>query len=456
MKKRMKRLAGLILVTVLLITCAGTAAAPAYAGGPDEIRWQPSDTWLWPDDIAYLSIYLYNDADYVNLQYYSSYYGGWTWFAPCNKTVETDSKIWETKIDPAIWEDDSIKLRFEISADGGSHTFYSDEFMVFWTEEADFQRVYGSNRYQTAISIADLVLLIRSGATGKYPNVIIACGTNFADALGGAYLADMKSAPILLVNDNPGVIQDVCGEIQKNMYEEGMIYILGGEGAVSSEVESALKAGGFKDWQIKRFAGANRYETNLQILDYCGVSGGEILICSGTNFADALSASAVGLPIMLAGKELNKDQMDFLNGMKPEHIMMIGGDGAVSKEVEEQVKPLTPGLPGRLNGVNRYETSKLVANWYFSGKQRYYATLAYGRNFPDGLAGGPLALTTEGPLLLVTDDNWQYADLALSARNLGSRFLFVLGGPTFISDETIWKILERDESPDGPVGGPEL
>ncbi|MBR3053657.1 MAG: cell wall-binding repeat-containing protein, partial [Firmicutes bacterium] len=78
------------------------------------------------------------------------------------------------------------------------------------------------------------------------------------------------------------------------------------------------------------------------------------------------------------------------------------------------------------------------------------------RNFPDGLAGGPLALTTEGPLLLVTDDNWQYADLALSARNLGSRFLFVLGGPTLISDETIWKILERDESPDGPVGGPEL
>lgn len=455
MRKQMRKIAGVLTALMLLLSVAGFSVAPAEAYGPPEIRWQPSDMWLWTDETAYLSIYLENDAEYVDLQFYSSYYGDWTWLAPCSPSTPGDNKVWEAEIDPETWGDDYITLRFQVTKPGGAY-FYSEQFTVNWTDETSFFRVAGDNRYKTAIEAADWFRMMMFGnVLSKYPNVVIACGTDFADALGGAYLASVYHAPILLVNKSPAVIQDIAGEIQKNMASDGMIFILGGYGAVPEDMESALRAGGFSDAQIERFAGKNRYDTNLKMLKHLGVHNEEILLCSGTGFADALSASAVGLPIMITGAKLTDEQLDYLDYCDPSALTIIGGEGAVSKEVSAQAKPLISGTVGRLYGNDRYGTSRAVALWYFSGKQRRIATLAYGQNFPDGLAGGPLSLAVGGPLLLVDDNHWQEADTALSSRNLGARDLLVMGGPTLISDKTVEKILEKDEVPDGPVGVPE-
>ena len=62
------------------------------------------------------------------------------------------------------------------------------------------------------------------------------------------------------------------------------------------------------------------------------------------------------------------------------------------------------------------------------------AVLAYGMKFPDGLAGGPLAISMGSPLLLVEDT--AYADAKAYSQKTGINKLVVLGDTEVISDRT--------------------
>lgn len=68
---------------------------------------------------------------------------------------------------------------------------------------------------------------------------------------------------------------------------------------------------------------------------------------------------------------------------------------------------LSPGGPDgtyRVSGSNRFETAAEVALDRFVVGQVDVAYLATGTNFPDALAGGPLAAVTQGPILLAERD----------------------------------------------------
>ena len=69
--------------------------------------------------------------------------------------------------------------------------------------------------------------------------------------------------------------------------------------------------------------------------------------------------------------------------------------------------------------------------------------LAYGRNFPDGLSGGSLAYTLQGPLLLVENnaDNCAWASWVASYFNNTERAL-ILGGKGLISDDIVRYVLD--------------
>lgn len=91
-----------------------------------------------------------------------------------------------------------------------------------------------------------------------------------------------------------GQREDVKDYIAENLSADGIVYILGGTAAVAQNVEDVLDNA---DIEVERLAGDTRYLTNLAILEKAGFSDNqEILICSGTTFPDALSASAAELP----------------------------------------------------------------------------------------------------------------------------------------------------------------
>ena len=293
-------------------------------------------------------------------------------------------------------------------------------------------RIYGSSRYDTAFQIADRIKKENGGQAFKC--VIIASGTDYADALSASYLSKVKgSAPILITSKQMN--QSVADYVRKNAAANATVYIVGGTGAVTADMEKNLVG-----FTVKRLAGKNRYGTNLEVLKEAKVSGGEILIASGLGYADALSASAVGKPILLvAGKKLTDEQKKYLqNTARCTSATVIGGTGAVSAELETHVKTVIKTV-SRLGGAGRYETSVMVARKYFSKPATI--SLAYGLNYPDGLCGGPLAMTYNCPLILTTSKTTQEAQKYASEIKATNTVTF--GGPALISDDALGTILGK-------------
>ena len=288
-------------------------------------------------------------------------------------------------------------------------------------------RLSGKNRYETAFAVANQ--LKRNLEVNKFSAVVVAYGQNFPDALTGSYLAAVKNAPILLTEAN--VDADVLTYLRENLISGGRVYILGGTAAVSQAFEDGAKKLGFS---VKRLKGAGRYETNLAILAEAGVSSNdEVLIATGTNYADSLSASATGLPILLVDQKLTESQKDFLKGTSKKFVI-LGGTGAVSAKVESQLDAI--GTVERVKGANRFITSVTIAERYFRNPNS--VVLAYGKGFPDGLCGGPLALSMGVPLILTSYSNRTVADNYVVGISSGA----VCGGTGKLSDFTVRDIFD--------------
>ena len=292
-------------------------------------------------------------------------------------------------------------------------------------------RIFGNNRYDTSINVAEA--LKEALRISEFDNIIVADGDNYADALAGSYLAKVKNAPILVIGDDFGSQRQAERYIKENLSSEGRVYILGGTGAVPESFENNLAG-----YDVKRLAGSDRFLTNIAILKETGVEGDGILVCSGMQFADSLSASAVGKPVLLVDDKITDAQKEYLKTIKNEEYCIIGGYGAVNYNVENEIKEYGDII--RLSGLNRYETSAAVADHFFGfGVERKTAVLAYGGNFPDGLSGGPLAMALDAPLVLVDNRNTIMAQSYIFNHRIYQNI--VLGGPTLISDEAVQNIM---------------
>ncbi len=294
-----------------------------------------------------------------------------------------------------------------------------------------FPRLYGDNRYDTAFKVADAVRSQLGGFSHQLDAVVIVNGTNFADALAGSFLAAEKGAPILMTDKSERAILNVKSYINLHMKETGTVYILGGTAAVSSQVEEVLQP----RYTVKRLAGDNRYATNMAIVNEVveGTYSGKLLVCTGTNFADSLSVSATGLPIMLVGKGFTDEQLQFIKANDITEAIIVGGVSAVGKDIEKVLKNTLPTnvSVNRLAGANRYETSIMVADRFFPTANR--AVLAYAQNYPDGLSGGALAYAFNAPLILTDGKNYKVASKYANSKNVVAGY--VLGGPKLVTEE---------------------
>lgn len=301
-------------------------------------------------------------------------------------------------------------------------------------------RIAGKDRYATSLDVANK--LKTALGVDKFDNIVVAYGGNYPDALAGGYLAKVKNAPVITVDK--GHEASVQAYIEQNLKAGGTVYILGGTGVVSQDFEDALLASEEQTIAVERLAGANRYDTNLEILKASGVDKEALLVCSGNGYADSLSASAVGLPILLVGTSLTAEQKEYLATLSGDHFYVIGGTGAVSAAAESAIKAVATSTGStrtsdRLAGADRYKTSTLVAQTFFEDEIDN-VVLAYARNFPDGLSGGPLAMAIGAPLVL-TDS----ANTAAAKAYVGSTWInrvVTIGGTALISDAAVNNIMK--------------
>jgi putative cell wall-binding protein len=141
-------------------------------------------------------------------------------------------------------------------------------------------RVAGSDRIATSVAAS----FITQGAA---KGVVLARDDDYPDALGGAALAADVGGPLLLTT--PASLDPrVLAEIQRVLPAGGTVYLLGGTDALSTAVESAVRAAGY---QTQRLSGANRFATSLAVVSALG-NPGTILLTTGDNYPDALSAGA--------------------------------------------------------------------------------------------------------------------------------------------------------------------
>ena len=300
-------------------------------------------------------------------------------------------------------------------------------------------RIYGSDRYITAFGAADA--LKSALKINRFDAVVVAYGQNYADALSASALADVIQAPVLLVTQKQE--NNVMAYINANLKSGGKVYLIGGTGVIRTEFESVLKG---KNYDVKRLAGKDRFATNEAILNeyFANSSDCEVLVCRGTGasgFADALSVSSLGKPILLVGNTLTASQKSYLGTLSEKKgealkFTIIGGPGAVSDAVAYEVASYQKsGTPLRLAGSDRYATSAEIAKHYFMGGTER-VVLVYGNNYPDGLSASSLAYKYNAPVLLAVNKYSALHHLYNAVQELDSRLCIVLGGPTYVSDDS--------------------
>jgi putative cell wall-binding protein len=254
-------------------------------------------------------------------------------------------------------------------------------------------RVYGSDRYKTSVAISQ-----KGWSESQY--AVIARGDDFADALCAGPLAKKYDAPILLTQPDK-ISNDVLAELKRLGVKN--VFIVGGNGAVSENVENILKSSGIAS--IERIFGADRYETSVKIAEKLG-SVDKMALATGSDFPDALSISAIassmGMPILLTEKNtLPAKVRSYIVSAGIAESYVIGGTGVISDSVKNA-------LPNaiRLGGKDRYETNVAVMNQFVDklNFNKIYVAVGDGKDgdgFADALSGAALAAKDSSPLILV-------------------------------------------------------
>jgi putative cell wall-binding protein len=206
---------------------------------------------------------------------------------------------------------------------------------------------------------------------------------------------------------------------------------------------SAGTSGATSSFALTRYAGSDRYDTAAKAaIDTFGTAD-TVILASGANYADALSASyAAGtgvVPVLLtAPSTLPTATGDALTALKTTQVAIVGGTASVGTSVEAALKER--GIKtSRVAGNSRYETAQKVATdagpgavGHIGSDTRPTALLVSGESFPDALSAGPMSFAAHLPIILT-----QRATLSPEAQkaltDLKITRVIVVGGEAAVS-----------------------
>jgi len=197
-------------------------------------------------------------------------------------------------------------------------------------------RRQGSDRYATAVEVSRQAF--PTGASTVY----VATGLGFPDALAGASAAGRDAAPVLLVPAD-GVPAPVAGELARLAPQR--VVLLGGTAALSSAVAAAV-AGAVPSAQVTRIQGADRYATAASVAATF-TTGSPVFAATGRTFPDALAGAAIagrqrGPVIVVPDGTLPSSISRALVRLRPGRLVVLGGPGALSSDVELQLAAYLP------------------------------------------------------------------------------------------------------------------
>lgn len=218
---------------------------------------------------------------------------------------------------------------------GGEQVVGAKVAQAITSQGISIQRVAGPDRYGTAYQVAKLL--------GNIGQAVIVNGTNnaYPDALSVSSWAAYNGAPILYADGTDVLPADT----KKALTELNVVrtIFVGGTGVLPSALEKLTP-------NPERYAGADRYGTNVAVLSKLQAGAVKVFGVTGTNFADALAGAAVagqsnGWLLLTgssqnAGKGLTTEQIQMLQAAKGKVLVLniFGGTGAVPDAVVNNIK----------------------------------------------------------------------------------------------------------------------
>ncbi|MBK9180678.1 MAG: cell wall-binding repeat-containing protein [Acidimicrobiales bacterium] len=205
-------------------------------------------------------------------------------------------------------------------------------------------RLAGADRYATAAEIANN--FAAPAMVVSQPTVLVASGTDFADAMvAGAAGAVYGGLPLLLVPPNGPLSLPVVNALT-TLAGAGYvnIAIMGGPAEVSPAVEAALAGLGFA---VARVPGLNAYERSVAIWLFLPPAAYDVVVTTGENWPDGLAGALFTGQAQAAGITANQNVMVLtrtacvpgvvaagIAAAAPSRITILGGNAAVSPAVE--------------------------------------------------------------------------------------------------------------------------
>nr|WP_242831287.1 cell wall-binding repeat-containing protein [Desulfitobacterium dehalogenans] len=298
-------------------------------------------------------------------------------------------------------------------------------------------RLAGQDRYETAATIA------KQWSHSDY--AILVSGENYPDALASAPLAPKHNAPILLTTSDslPTPTKQALADLEVNQ-----VIIVGGTGVIAPSIEAELQAMGIS---TTRLAGQNRYETALKIADQVQNSPSQLFVCTGDDFADALSVAPIAaieqIPILLvSGDSLANSVQEYLD-LNSAHITktyVIGYSDVISDKVASQFPNVE-----RIVGADKYARNIAVNEKFNNLFSTGAICIASGEGFADALSGSALAAKKSEPIILVNNATPDTTKKYYQQRLVNLDHLTVFGGTGIVPD----KVMQDLKPPaDLPVG----
>lgn len=192
------------------------------------------------------------------------------------------------------------------------------------------ERVYGTNRYHTAVKVAELLESLQ----GPKNSVVLASGEDFADALSSGSYAARQNMPVMLTRRDD--LSDILKSYLFN-HQIQQIVLIGGESAVSEKVEDQLNQMGI---DVTRIAGATRFGTSALIAEKFFPHSTRAIAVNGWDFPDALTSAPYGAwlnaPLLLVNNEkVHSEINNYLKTSPVTNVKVIGGDAAVNSAARE-------------------------------------------------------------------------------------------------------------------------
>ena len=215
---------------------------------------------------------------------------------------------------------------------GGAASVSNSVMTLLRNYASEVTRMDGKDRYEVSATVSRSTYWV--GTQVAY----IASGAIYTDALSGSAAAAHNGAPILLTA--PNVLPNVIAAELKRLKPQKIV-ILGGSGTVSNNVMTLLRK---YAPTVTRMNGKDRYEVSAAVSKATFPVGTKTAyIASGAIYTDALSGSAaaghVDGPVLLTAHHgLPAVIIAELKRLKPQRIVILGGSGTISNDVQAKLK----------------------------------------------------------------------------------------------------------------------